>query len=128
MNAQILRPALHTLWQSFLAAILMWWTAAGLIDIKAVHSIDDAKRFGLSLLLAVLAAVASAVLHTVKQYGSSLLSGNLDKHVDPYELQLIDKALDDALAHVPETVTPDQVQHAVSRLSGHPQPGPKSGA
>lgn len=93
----ILIPALHTFWQSFVATILMWWGASGLADVKAVHNVDDAKRFGLSVIVAVLAALGSAALHTVKMYSREGLSAFLKgENVDPALLADIDAILNRA--------------------------------
>jgi hypothetical protein len=95
-------PALHTLWQSFVAAILTWWAASGVIDVKAVHNIDDAKRFGLSVLMAVLAALGSAILHTVKlYYKQGLIAFAKGENVSPALLA----DMDAILARAPEAGT-----------------------
>lgn len=70
----ILRPALHTLWQSFAASIAVWWAASGATGAHAVTDVSSAQRFALSAVLASVAALLSALLHTVVKDGPAILS------------------------------------------------------
>lgn len=97
MNA-ILKPALHALWQTFLATLAVWWGASGATGINAIHNVDDAKRFALSGAAAGLAALASALYHTGQQYGPRLLSSVLPFKVNKAELASIYEVLDAAIA------------------------------
>lgn len=120
-----LRPALHTLWQALAASLLVWWHGAGLVGIHAVHNVSDAKRFALSVLVAVVAAAASAILHTAKQLGPGLAHGYIARHgVDDVELSAIDDVLDAAAAHIPETLDlAELLPHHAAGLAGKPTPG-----
>lgn len=60
-----LRPALHTLWQTFVAVLAVWWFASGADLAKSVTDVASAKRFGLALAAAAVAALLSAAKTTI---------------------------------------------------------------
>lgn len=91
----ILKPALHTLWQALVAALVTWYAS---VNLGAVHNVDDAKKLALSALVAVGAALLSALLHVAKQYGPTLISTGLRGKVDKNEMAMIDAVLDSVSA------------------------------
>jgi hypothetical protein len=109
----VLKPALHTLWQSFLAAIVVWWSASGLVGVRAVRNVDDAKRFAMSAVLAALAALMSALFHTIRQYAPALLSRLGRPRLDPAQITAVNRLLDEAF----DVATP-----AVSELGLQTEP------
>lgn len=58
------RKALHTLWQTFAAALVVAWGASGL-DVSQVTDEASAKKLGLAAAAAVVAAFLSALKTTV---------------------------------------------------------------
>lgn len=88
--ATILRPALHTLWQSFTAALLVWWGVAGTTGWHSVTDVSSAGRFGLSALIAGIAALASALLHVAREYGPALARAEF--HDNPRAVEMIEAA------------------------------------
>lgn len=101
----ILKPALHTLWQSLAAGLATWFASANL---GQVHGIDDAKKLALSGVAAAGAALLSGVYHAAKLYGPAAVNRVLAGRVNKAELFLIDQALDAALNAVP---APQVEQH-----------------
>lgn len=126
MNAarleDVIKPALHTAWQTTLGVLVAWWAASGPADLHAVHNISDAKRLGLSLLAAGAASLLSVVKSLVKQALAS-------KKIDPAEQAAIDAILDKAEASASAWVQEAVGQHELNplqaaKLAGHPTPGP----
>lgn len=78
----IAKPALHTLWQAFAAALVIWWGVAGAAGWHKVTDVPSAEKFAVSALLAALAALLSAALHTVRQYGPAFLRAEAKDNPD----------------------------------------------
>lgn len=111
----ILKPALHTLWQTFVGLVAAWWGAAGLVGVTSVRNVDDAKRFALSGAAAVLAALASAAYHTARQYGPQLIVRLIPGRMNKAELATIYELLDakiNADAPLPTLTPADPAQPA----------------
>ena len=83
------KPALHTLWQSLVAAVTVWF-GANLTDVEAVRNVSELERLGLSLALAVLAALLSVAKNLAKQY----LPGLLHAKDNPAEVAQIEALID----------------------------------
>lgn len=62
----ILVPALHTLWQTFVGLLGVWWAASGAALFSSVSDVASAKRVAVAVLAAVLAALLSAAKSTAK--------------------------------------------------------------
>jgi hypothetical protein len=83
-------PPLHTFWQAFLAQMLLWWGASGLVGLQAIHHVSDARQYAYALIGAVLAAAASAGKQLAKTYAPKL------RPVDQANVADVETALDDA--------------------------------
>jgi hypothetical protein len=83
------KPALHTLWQALAAALVVWF-GANAADVQAVRNVAELERLGLSLALAVLAALLSVAKNLGKQY----LPGLLHAKDNPAEVAEIDALID----------------------------------
>ena len=78
----VLKRAWHTWWQTFGAAVIVVF-AASAADIGQITDIDSAKKVGLSLCAAILAAALSAVKTTLAQlFETSAISDEEDPDPD----------------------------------------------
>ena len=78
----LVKRALHTFWQAFVAAVGIAYAASGL-DVSTVTDLNSAKKFGWSLVLALGAAALSAVKTTIAQLTeSSAISDDEDPDPD----------------------------------------------
>lgn len=62
-----LKRALHTFWQTLLGSLGAVWVASG-IDVSQIKDIDAAKKAGLALVTALVAAALSAAKTTAVGY------------------------------------------------------------
>lgn len=61
LKNDVVKRALHTLWETLLGALLVAWVAAPAISATGEVSFDSIEKFALAAMTAVLASLASLI-------------------------------------------------------------------